>query len=112
MLYAHYFYVKCSMFVNLIAKLCYCVDLKYPLFRTPLFRSCLFTKHKKTEKTSKMPAYNSQIKSSGYKMIGNVPLLPLKCTTKNAGRGVAPLPRSNDEQDIVDESLDLFKVIE
>jgi hypothetical protein len=57
-----------------------------------------------------MPAYNSQIKSSGYKQIGNVPLLPLKSTAKNAGRGIAPLPASNDEPDIVDESLDLFKV--
>ena len=57
-----------------------------------------------------MPAYNSQIKATGLKHIGNVPLLPLKCTAKNAGRGIAPLPASNDEPDIVDESLELFKV--
>jgi len=57
-----------------------------------------------------MPAYNSQIKATGFKHIGNVPILPLKCTAKNAGRGIAPLPASNDESDIVDESLELFKV--
>jgi hypothetical protein len=57
-----------------------------------------------------MPAYNSQIKSGGHRQIGNVPLLPLKQTAKNVGRGVAPVPASNAEPDIVDESLDLFKV--
>ena len=56
-----------------------------------------------------MPAYNSQIKENGHKLLGNTPVLPLKLTAKNVGRGVAPLPASNDEPDIVDESLDLFK---
>ncbi len=56
-----------------------------------------------------MPGYNSQIKSNDSRMIGNIPILPLKATAKNVGRGFAPLPVSNNEEDIVDESLDLFK---
>jgi len=57
-----------------------------------------------------MPGVNSQIKTNNNtKMIGNIPILPLKLTTKNAGRGIAPSHDSNQEDDIVDETLFLFK---
>ena len=60
-------------------------------------------------KVVNMPAYHSTISSENCKFIGNVPLLPLKTTCKGRGvKGVAPHCNDN-AQDIVDESLDLFK---
>ena len=59
----------------------------------------------------KMPAYHSAIPSDNCKFIGNVPILPLKILNKTGGsgtRGPAP-PSKNNEVDIVDESLDVFK---
>lgn len=55
-----------------------------------------------------MPAYHSAIEAKG-KFIGNVPILPLKITAKGTGRGPAPPTLTSDEEDIVDESLNLFK---
>ena len=56
-----------------------------------------------------MPAYHSNISEEDFKLVGNVPLLPLKQTCKSRGvRGVAP-PCNDNSFDIVDESLDLFK---
>ena len=52
----------------------------------------IFIDIRSTDHRIKMPAYNSQIKSTGYRTIGNFPLLPMKSTAKNTGRGVAPLP--------------------
>lgn len=56
-----------------------------------------------------MCAYHSTISSDQAKLIGNVPILPLKILSNWGGiRGPAPLAR-NQDQDIVDEALDLFK---
>merc|ERR1712026_647014 len=60
-------------------------------------------------KVVKMPAYHSNISAEDFKLVGNVPLLPLKQTCQSRGvRGVAPFCNDNTF-DIVDESLDLFK---
>ena len=56
-----------------------------------------------------MPAYHSAIPADGKKFIGNVPVLPLRITAKGTGRGPAPPTITPDEEDIVDESLNLFK---
>ena len=56
-----------------------------------------------------MPAYHSAIPAEGKKFIGNVPFLPLRITAKGTGRGPAPPTITADEEDIVDESLNLFK---
>merc|ERR1712029_94672 len=56
-----------------------------------------------------MPAYHSSISNENCRIIGNVPLLPLKETCKGRGvKSVAPVC-NNNTFDIVDESLDLFK---
>ena len=54
---------------------------------------------------TKMSAYHSTKSSEGCKLAGNVPILPLRNTSKS-GRSFAPI--ANDS-DIVDESLDLHK---
>ena len=56
-----------------------------------------------------MPAYHSAIPADNRKLVGNVPLLPLRITAKGTGRGPAPPTTTADEEDIVDESLNLFK---
>ena len=56
----------------------------------------------------KMPAYHSVIPAKG-KFIGNVPILPLRVTAKGTGRGPAPPTVTPNEEDIVDESLNIFK---
>ncbi len=57
-----------------------------------------------------MPPYHASTSSDGCKLIGNVPLLPLRLTAKGtSSRGPAPIPARPDQPDIVDESLDLFK---
>ena len=56
-----------------------------------------------------MPAYHSAIPAEGKKFIGNVPVLPLRITAKGTGRGPAPPTITANEEDIVDESLNLFK---
>ena len=55
-----------------------------------------------------MPSYHSGTSAENCKFIGNFPLLPLKSTTKFTARGIAPV--CNEEFDIVDEGLNLFKV--
>jgi actin related protein 2/3 complex subunit 3 len=55
-----------------------------------------------------MPAYNSAITAEMCKMIGNIPILPLKISSKAGGRGPAPFAKE-DSYDIIDEALDLFK---
>lgn len=58
-----------------------------------------------------MPAYHSAMDTSNCKSIGKVPILPLRITAKGTNtRGPAPTPIKQNEPDIVDESLDLFKV--
>ena len=55
-----------------------------------------------------MPPYHSNIPSN--RLLGNVPLLPLRITAKGtSNRGPAPVPANPNDPDIVDESLDLFK---
>ena len=56
-----------------------------------------------------MPAYHSAIPAEGKKFIGNVPVLPLRITAKGTGRGPAPPTITANEEDVVDESLNLFK---
>jgi actin related protein 2/3 complex subunit 3 len=51
-----------------------------------------------------MPAYHSNYNTENYKLLGNVPVLPLKSKI----RGIAP-PLPDDQDDIVDEALALFK---
>ena len=54
-----------------------------------------------------MPPYHCTIKF--HRTIGNVPLLPLRITSKGtSNRGPAPAANPQ-EPDVVDESLDLFK---
>jgi hypothetical protein len=56
-----------------------------------------------------MAPYHSAIPNPP-KIIGNVPILPLRVTTKSTGtRGPAPPTATKEETDIVDESLELFK---
>ena len=56
-----------------------------------------------------MPPYHSSLPNPP-KIIGNVPILPLRVTSKGTGtRGPAPPTKNPDETDIVDESLELFK---
>ncbi|XP_059082436.1 actin-related protein 2/3 complex subunit 3-like [Tigriopus californicus] len=57
-----------------------------------------------------MPPYHSSVPFNDQKVISNIPLLPLKVTTKGTGtRGPAPVVANNTDRDIVDESLELFK---
>ena len=57
-----------------------------------------------------MPPYHSNVPHHGSRFIGNLPLLPLRVTSKGtSARGPAPIPANPDEPDIVDEALDLFK---
>lgn len=57
-----------------------------------------------------MPTYHSNIAFRDQNVISNIPLLPLKVTTKGTGtRGPAPVVVNNEDPDIVDDALDLFK---
>jgi actin related protein 2/3 complex, subunit 3 len=51
-----------------------------------------------------MPAYHSNFNTDTYKVMGNIPILPIKSKVK----GVA-LPLPEDQDDIIDEALSLFK---
>lgn len=50
-----------------------------------------------------MPAYHSQYNSEENRVIGNLALLPVRTSYKG------PAPKSNDENDIIDEALYYFK---
>ena len=53
-----------------------------------------------------MPAYHSAIPINGVKRIGNVAILPIKCTV----RGPGPcLPKDSPQADVIDEALAYFK---
>ena len=53
-----------------------------------------------------MPPYHTTLEYNG-KSIGNIALMPLKQNSKSSTRGPAPV---TNEEDIVDQSIDLFKV--
>ena len=54
-----------------------------------------------------MPAYHSSAQLAGIDRVGNVALLPIKCSV----RGPVPsLPKDSKEVDIIDEALQYFKV--
>ena len=53
-----------------------------------------------------MPPHHTTLEYSG-KSIGNIALMPLRQTSKSSARGPAPV---TNEEDIVDQSIDLFKV--
>ena len=54
-----------------------------------------------------MPAYHSSAPCVGVDRVGNVALLPIKCSI----RGPVPsLPRDSKDVDIIDEALQYFKV--
>ena len=54
-----------------------------------------------------MPAYHSSAPCAGCDRVGNVALLPIKCTV----RGPVPsLPRNSPDPDVIDEALQYFKV--
>ena len=57
-------------------------------------------------KTSTMPPFHSTLPSPGPKL-GNMALMPLRQTTKGSARGPAPL---TTDEDIIDQSINLFKV--
>jgi len=50
--------------------------------------------------------FHSEMEAPGGTTIGNMALLPLRQTVKNAGRGFAP---ETQDEDIVDETIRLFK---
>merc|ERR1712018_651709 len=50
--------------------------------------------------------FHSEMEAPGGNTIGNMALLPLRQTVKNAGRGFAP---ETQDEDIVDETIRLFK---
>ena len=56
-----------------------------------------------------MPPYHSSLTSPGGRAFGNVALMPLRQTSKGSARG--PAPQESGTEDIVDEALNLFKVI-
>ena len=54
-----------------------------------------------------MPAYHSSAQCAGVDRVGNVALLPIKCSI----RGPVPsLPRDSKDPDIIDEAIQYFKV--
>ena len=54
-----------------------------------------------------MPAYHSSAQCAGVDRVGNVALLPIKCSI----RGPVPsLPKDSKDPDIVDEAIQYFKV--
>merc|ERR1712203_1164610 len=50
--------------------------------------------------------FHSEMDAPGGRTVGNMPLMPLRQTVKNAGRGFAP---DTPDDDIVDETIRLFK---
>ena len=59
--------------------------------------------------TTKMPPFRAvmDLNEGENKSVGNIALLPLRQTTKGSDRGPAPTTKG---EDIVDQSLNLFKV--
>ena len=55
-----------------------------------------------------MPPFHSTLAHNG-KSCGNFALMPLKQTSKGSARGPAPVC-SKDEEDIVDQTIQMFKV--
>ena len=54
-----------------------------------------------------MPAYHSSAQCAGVDRVGNMALLPIKCSI----RGPVPsLPRDSKDPDIIDEAIQYFKV--
>ena len=54
-----------------------------------------------------MPAYHSSAQCAGVDRVGNVALLPIKCSI----RGPVPsLPKDSKDPDIIDEAIQYFKV--
>ena len=53
-----------------------------------------------------MPAFHASLASTGQ-AIGKVAIMPLKQTSKGCPRGPAPV---TEEEDIVDQTINLFKV--
>jgi len=53
-----------------------------------------------------MPSFHSTLESPG-KSIGNIAVMPLRQTSKGTARG--PAPTCHQEEDIVDETIKLFK---
>ena len=54
-----------------------------------------------------MPAFHASLASTGQ-AIGKVAIMPLKQTSKGCPRGPAPV--TEEEEDIVDQTINLFKV--
>ena len=54
-----------------------------------------------------MPAYHSSAQCAGVDRVGNVALLPIKCSVRGP---VASLPRDSKDPDIIDEAIQYFKV--
>lgn len=82
---------------------------KVPLNRTYPYQSNASSPVQKIQVFNLNMAYHSTIASDQAKLIGNVPILPLKILSNWGGtRGPAPQARNGD-RDIVDEALDLFK---
>jgi actin related protein 2/3 complex subunit 3 len=52
-----------------------------------------------------MPPYHSSYNKENAKLVGGLPILPLKCE----GKGVAPVFTQADKMDIVDETLYFFR---
>ena len=53
-----------------------------------------------------MPAYHSAIPIAGVRRIGNVAILPIKCTVRGPA---ACLPKESGQADVIDEALAYFK---
>ena len=53
-----------------------------------------------------MPAYHSAISIQGVRRIGNVAILPIKCSVRGPG---TCLPKDSPQADVIDEALAYFK---
>lgn len=53
-----------------------------------------------------MPAYHSAIPIAGVRRIGNVAILPIKCSVRGPA---ACLPKETGQADVIDEALAYFK---
>merc|ERR1711953_974890 len=71
---------------------------------THLTSSLNLIKCLKVQKT--MPAYHSAISTQGVKRLGNVAVLPIKCSVRGPG---TCLPKDSPQADVIDEALYYFK---
>lgn len=53
-----------------------------------------------------MPAYHSAIPIAGVRRIGNIAILPIKCSVRGPGEC---LPKDSAQADVIDEALAYFK---